>query len=346
MDMKIRRRVWKKRRRRRELRRRIIIAVGMLLLMAAIILGGMYWMSKKGNQNTSPGPSGIPGIENHIDENAAKEPTLEYEPNQESGNGEDPLDTGKNSPQGDVDKETESTNKEEDGKGKDGKGKDGKGEDEKGEDGKDEDNKEEVVGEDTGTEFYEADESYFDDVLFIGDSRTAGFEMYSGLNNATFFADKGIDVNNIYEKTPIKQKGKNVTILEALKGKTFGKIYIMLGVNELGWVYDSIFIEKYSKLIDDIQQIQPKAKIVIESIIHVTKEKSDADKIYTNKIINSRNKLIKKMAEDKKIYYLDVNEVLTDKDGSLYADASKDGIHLNKQYCLILKEFLMKNTIK
>jgi lysophospholipase L1-like esterase len=335
MDMKIRRQVWKKRRRRREFGRRLIIIIGILLLMAAIILGGRYFMSKKAVQNdknNTPAPTEIPGNE---------KPTVDNKTNQEEEE-DNPLDTEKNDSQEDVDKEkeTEDTNKED------------SNEDTKGEETKEETKEENTAGEDTtdskdtGTEYYEADEKYFDDVLFIGDSRTVGFEMYSGLTNATFYADKGVDIKNIYEKTPIKQDGKNVTILEALKGKSFGKIYIMLGVNELGWVYDSIFIEKYSKLIDDIQQLQPNAKIVIESIIHVTKEKSDSDTIYTNKIINSRNKLIKKMAEDKKVYYLDVNEVLTDKDGSLYAEASKDGIHLNKKYCLILKEFLMKNAIQ
>ena len=31
------------------------------------------------------------------------------------------------------------------------------------------------------------DDSYFDDVAFVGDSRTDGFRLYSGLNRGTYF---------------------------------------------------------------------------------------------------------------------------------------------------------------
>lgn len=37
----------------------------------------------------------------------------------------------------------------------------------------------------------------------------------------------------------------------------FGKVYIMLGMNELGWVYESVFKEDYGKIIDKIREIKP-----------------------------------------------------------------------------------------
>ena len=42
------------------------------------------------------------------------------------------------------------------------------------------------------------DASYFDDALFIGDSRTVGLKEYGTLNNATFFANTGL---SIYDAT-------------------------------------------------------------------------------------------------------------------------------------------------
>lgn len=187
------------------------------------------------------------------------------------------------------------------------------------------------------------DSSYFDDAVFIGDSRTEGFGMYSGLKNSVFYTEKGLMVDTIFKLKPVKSKNGKITILDALKQRSFGKVYIMLGVNELGWVYDSIFIDKYTQLLDAIKKSQPGAVIYVQSILHVSKEKSDKDKIYNNNKINKRNKLLKKMAEDEGVVYLDVNEAVTNKEGALYADASKDGVHLNKDYCLKWKDYLMKH---
>lgn len=190
------------------------------------------------------------------------------------------------------------------------------------------------------------DDSYFDDAVFVGDSRTEGFGMYSGLKNATFYSEKGLMVDTIFKDKAVKINGDKVTIIDALKSRSFGKVYIMLGVNELGWPYDSVFIEHYKKVIDAIKESQPQAVIYIQSIIHVSQEKDKNPPSYiNNKQINNRNKLIKEMAEEVGVNYLDINEVLTDNTGSLFADASTDGIHLNQKYCLVWKGYLVKHTI-
>ena len=50
--------------------------------------------------------------------------------------------------------------------------------------------------------FSTVDLSYFDDALFIGDSRMLGFGMYSGLNNATFYAVTSFSIFR-YETMPV-----------------------------------------------------------------------------------------------------------------------------------------------
>lgn len=189
------------------------------------------------------------------------------------------------------------------------------------------------------------DESYFDDALFIGDSRTEGFGMYSELTKATFYTDKGLMVDTIFTLKPIKDNGSKISIPNALKKHKFGKVYIMLGVNELGWIYEDYFINKYTELLDVIKSTQPDAVIYVQSILPVSKEKSDADEIYNNKKIIKRNKLLKKMAADESVNYLEVNIALTDQEGALFKDASRDGVHLNQKYCRIWKEYLMAHTI-
>lgn len=41
-------------------------------------------------------------------------------------------------------------------------------------------------------EFCMVDDDWFDDAVFIGDSRTVGLRDYGGLNNATFYASTGL----------------------------------------------------------------------------------------------------------------------------------------------------------
>jgi len=186
-------------------------------------------------------------------------------------------------------------------------------------------------------------QNYFHDAVFIGDSRTQGLMTCSDLSDATFYAVKGLMVNTIFTEPVVKTKNGNQTIIDALKTKKFGKVYIMLGINELGWAYNDVFIRKYGEVIDAIQKSQPTAKIVVQAIFPVTEKKSTSDKIYNNANIARYNILIQKMAQEKKITYLNVSPALTDSKGDLCAGATTDGIHLNHTYSQKWCDFLKAN---
>ena len=142
-------------------------------------------------------------------------------------------------------------------------------------------------------------------VAFIGDSRTQAFIMYAGLSEVIDYTNIGLMVDTAVSKKFItNSNGEKVTILEDLKNKDINTIYIMLGINELGWVYSSIFIDKYEELINKILEIKPNCEIIIQSIIPVTKSKSDSDPIYNNNKIREYNELIKDMAKRLNIKYI------------------------------------------
>ena len=88
--------------------------------------------------------------------------------------------------------------------------------------------------EPTPLQFTTVDASYFDDALFIGDSRTVGIAEYGSLKNATYFADVGLNVYVAQTKAIAVKNVGTVTLPQLLSQKTFGKVYIMLGINELG----------------------------------------------------------------------------------------------------------------
>lgn len=181
-------------------------------------------------------------------------------------------------------------------------------------------------------------------VAFIGDSRTQAFIMYAGLSKVIDYTNIGLMVDTAVSKKFItNSNGEKITILEDLKNKDINTIYIMLGINELGWVYSSIFINKYEELINKILEIKPNCEIIIQSIIPVTKTKSDNDKIYNNNKIKEYNRLIEDMAKRLNIKYINLVPALTNENGDLPENASTDGIHLNKNYCKKWLEVLENN---
>ena len=204
--------------------------------------------------------------------------------------------------------------------------------------------KNEIIEEPIASTDPEKKREFSSNVAFIGDSRTQAFLMYTGLKEVRDYTNIGLMVDTaITKKFITNSKGEKITILEDLKNRDIDTIYIMLGVNELGWVYSSIFIDKYEELIDKIREEKPNCEIIVQSIIPVTKKKSDSDKIYNNTRITEYNTLIKEMTSRKNVKFIDLTSALTNADGNLPEEASPDGIHLNKQYCLKWLECLKNN---
>ena len=186
----------------------------------------------------------------------------------------------------------------------------------------------------TGKETEDDKSTYFKDTLFIGDSRTDGLHINTGEKNAQFYACKGLAVNNILTEKFVKLKGSKdkVTLIEALNKNSFKKIYISLGVNELGWAYADKFIDQYKEVIEAIMEAAPDSEIVVQSILPITKKRSTGEKVYTNEKVTTYNELIKAMCEELSVTYGDVVPAVANTEGYLPEEGSVDGIHLKKSY--------------
>lgn len=192
--------------------------------------------------------------------------------------------------------------------------------------------------------FSSVDYSYFDDALFIGDSRMQGFGMYSGLNNATFYAITSFSIFK-YQTMPVVQtpNGK-VPIFTALPYDQFTKIYIKVGLNELGGS-DETFLQTYDEIITKLREMEPRAIIYTHAILPVTAEKSATDHTHSNENIQRRNAALKQYAEEHKCYYIDVAPVVSLEDGSLMPEMAGDGIHLKAGYMELWKEYLRTHAV-
>ena len=181
------------------------------------------------------------------------------------------------------------------------------------------------------------------DALFIGDSRTVGLMEYSGIDGADYFCTVGMSVYNIHKNSVSVPNVGKVTLTELLNGKKYGKIYIMLGINEVGYKFSST-VEKYSELIEFIKDKQPDAVIFIQANLHVSKSRSDSDKVVNNTAINGLNAELAKLADGKSIFYLDANILFDDEAGGLSADKSGDSTHLYAKYYREWGEWIIRQT--
>ena len=192
------------------------------------------------------------------------------------------------------------------------------------------------------------DDAYFADAAFVGDSRTDGLLIYGGMKGAANLTSNGLSIFQLEEKKALTIGGKKYTLLEALALKQYGKVYLSLGVNELGYYDDEGFYESYCKAVDDIRACQPDAVIYIQGLIPLNEgviRQSGGRDYLKNDHLRIYNDLMRKTAREKNVVFLDLYSAFVDGDGELPAEASKDGVHLRKDYCRQWMDYLRAHTV-
>ena len=192
--------------------------------------------------------------------------------------------------------------------------------------------------------FSKVEENYLDDAVFIGDSRTDTLRLYAGWDNATYYVKTGTNIWSILDDA-VNSGGESISVEKALKKNKFGKVYIMLGINELSSGTAESFFQEFKSVVERIRELQPEAIIFVESIMHISSNVQKSERGFDNKAINSRNKLLKKLADNDMIYFIDENEALDDKDGSLISEYTYDGIHLQAKYVQPWKDFILEHGV-
>lgn len=192
--------------------------------------------------------------------------------------------------------------------------------------------------------FYKAGVSYFQDALFIGDSRTVGLSEYGDLGEAEVFADSGMNLYVIYKKQLAVTSGEKRKLEEVLTERQFGKIYLMLGINELGYDAEQT-VKRYEEEVLKLSELQPEAKIVLEANLHVTKERSERDAIFNNENIDRINGNIRQIAEKHGFSYIDVNEIFDDETGALNPECTHDEVHVLGKYYQQWADWIRENGI-
>lgn len=190
-------------------------------------------------------------------------------------------------------------------------------------------------------------ETYFGKCAFVGDSISVGLADYQLVPVKNVFAEIGMNIEKINTET-MKTAYGDVTVIEALKEAKPENVYIMLGSNGIAWLSTADMIEYYSQFVDEIKNALPETSIYILSIPPVTAERETAEEEpILNSDIDKYNSELLKMADEKKIYYVDINTALKGNDGKFPSDmAEKDGMHFVKTTYTVMLDYILSHTVK
>ena len=190
----------------------------------------------------------------------------------------------------------------------------------------------------------EAPEGYFKNALFIGDSRFVGLQTYGRIDGALWFCSTGLGLTS-YEKKDIKVEGVGtITLAKLLKKKAYDKIYVCMGINDLGYDMDKLK-GRYTDFIAMLQKECPDAIIVIISNLHVGKARSDRDKWVNNTRLNDLNAHLESMQNGKTIFYVETNGLFDNADGDMDTTYTHDNVHILGKYYTVWGDYIKAHAI-
>lgn len=162
---------------------------------------------------------------------------------------------------------------------------------------------------------FEALDSESTDKIFLGDSITDHGEF------PEYFPDEKVLNRGIAEDTTDGVLNR----IDEVVARNPKEVYIMIGVNDIAARVKEDTYEKNMQQI--VQAFDPQTtRVVLQSLLPVNNER------FNNQLPNSRvddfNDILKKVADENQIEYLDLHTHFEDSNGQLKKDITIDGLHL------------------
>lgn len=188
-----------------------------------------------------------------------------------------------------------------------------------------------------------ADESFYNDTVFIGSKVLAGLSDYEFTDARNMLLSDSIKLSN-FNTVILSENNVERTISEAALSRNPKNIYIMVGMYELNNINESIF-SQLEEFIDSVQNNNYDINIYLMSVLPVTAEAEAF--VASNADIDAYNSLLLKFADKKQVNYLDINMTLKGNDGKLPASSAEiNGIRLTKERYDDVSEYILTHTVE
>jgi nucleoside-diphosphate-sugar epimerase len=123
--------------------------------------------------------------------------------------------------------------------------------------------------------------------------------------------------------------GEKLTLVGTLSKKAYDSVYIMIGINEMGFPVAS-YENGLAELIDKVLAAQPQAVVYLQTLAPVNETEARENNLaayINNTKVQQFNDAIVRVATQKRVVLLDTGSIYRDENGELPADISADGAH-------------------
>ena len=210
-----------------------------------------------------------------------------------------------------------------------------------------------------------ADDSYFDDAVFIGDSVTLMLQYYAMkqraedpnfLGKANFLTAGSFSYRHAVTAVTEASihptyNGTKMLVEDAISQMGAKKIYIMLGMNDIANKNYTQTMENVQTLVSRVLAKNPDAQFYFES---VTPRMANSEHSYlNNEMIRGFNELLSEYAAENGYYFVNIYAGICDENGALPAQYCSDpvseggngmGIHFTYDGCKVWTDYLYTHT--
>lgn len=193
------------------------------------------------------------------------------------------------------------------------------------------------------------EDSWFDDACFIGHSQVVGMNKYFNLPNADYYAVIGHTAQEAldFPYYPLPNGGDG-SLRKALEQAQYGKVYIMLGINDCTNKDDQLekFLAPMKQIIELVRETQPDAQIYLLSLAPVGRETPN-NICYSIDNVLLFTQAVKSLAREYNTEYLDVFRLMSDEYGYILNEYNAgDGIHIDAHHYAQILDYLKCHTLQ
>lgn len=158
-------------------------------------------------------------------------------------------------------------------------------------------------------------------VIFFGDSITQWGDWCEFLGKANIL-NRGIAGDNT--------NGLLARVEEVVRHRP-AKLFILVGTNDLNkHMPATSIVANYRRIISAVQEASPQTRIYVQSVLPINNQLIGRQYYSgTNEQITALNAMLKAMAAETQVTYINVYETLLDNTGQMAARYTYDGLHLS-----------------
>ena len=179
------------------------------------------------------------------------------------------------------------------------------------------------------------DSAFFDDAVFIGDSVTLKLSYYAAssgkLGKAQFLTRGSYGVaHSVMDTMLLTYQGQDMKVEEAINATGATKVFLMMGMNDIGLYGVDGTIENWGKLIERIKKNCPNVTIYIQSMTPIWTGGEIGD--LNNANMDAYNARLEVFAKNEDVDFIDVAPYMKDATGGMATRYCSDNyVHVTDQ---------------